>query len=99
MNKFIKSVLALGISSALSLSIAHAAKYEVIDKGGIDIVKFSYAQQENNQSQMAISGTDIYNFPVQFQYLDEDDFDSIISLAAVTHESVISLEDIEDESA
>ena len=71
MNKFIKSVLALGISSALSLSIAHAAKYEVIDKGGIDIVKFSYAQQENNQSQMAVSGTDIYNFPVQFQYLSE----------------------------
>ena len=99
MNKFIKSVLALGISSALSLSIAHAAKYEVIDKGGIDIVKFSYAQQENNQSQMAVSGTDIYNFPVQFQYLSEDDFDSIVSLAELTHESIISLEDIEDESA
>jgi hypothetical protein len=99
MNKFIKSVLALGISSALSLSIAHAAKYEVIDKGGIDIVKFSYAQQENNQSQMAISGTDIYNFPVQFQYLDEDDFDDIISLAKLANESIIALEDIEDESA
>lgn len=99
MNKFIKSVLALGISSALSLSIAHAAKYEVIDKGGIDIVKFSYAQQENNQSQMAISGTDIYNFPVQYQYLDEDDFDNIVQLADETHESVIALEDIEDENA
>ena len=99
MNKFIKSVLVLGISSALSLSIAHAAKYEVIDKGGIDIVKFSYAQQENNQSQMAISGTDIYNFPVQYQYLDEDDFDNIVQLAEGTHEGVIALEDIEDENA
>jgi len=99
MNKFVKSVLALGISSALSLSIAHAAKYEVIDKGGIDIVKFSYAQQENNQSQMAISGTDIYNFPVQFQYFDDDDFDDIVSLAEFTHENVIALEDIEDENA
>jgi uncharacterized membrane protein len=99
MNKFVKSVLAIGISSALSLSMAHAAKYEVIDKGGIDIVKFSYAQQENNQSQMVISGTDLYNFPVQFNYLDEDDFDDIVTLAEFTHENVIALEDIEDESA
>jgi hypothetical protein len=99
MNKFVKSVLALGISSALSLSMAHAAKYEVIDKGGIDIVKYSYAQQENNQSQMAISGTDIYNFPVQYQYFDNEDFDDIIKLAKLTHENVISLEDIEDENA
>ena len=98
MNIFVKSVLALGISSALSLSMAHAAKYEVIDKGGIDIVKYSYAQQENNQSQMAISGTDIYNFPVQYQYLDDDDFDGIIQLAELTHENVISLENIEDEN-
>ena len=99
MNKFVKSVLALGISSALSLSIAHAAKYEVIDKGGIDIVKYSYAQQENNQSQMAISGSDLYNFPVQFQYFDENDFDNIVRLAEIQHENVIALEDIEDENA
>jgi hypothetical protein len=99
MNKFVKSVLALGISSALSLSIAHAAKYEVIDKGGIDIVKYSYAQQENNQSQMAISGSDLYNFPVQFQYFDTSDFDNIIALANVQHENVHALENIEDETA
>lgn len=99
MNKFVKSVLALGITSALSLSSVHAAKYEVIDKGGIDIVKNSYAQQENNQSQMAISGSNIYNFPVQFQYFDEADFDSIVNLAKTRHESVHALSDIEDESA
>jgi hypothetical protein len=99
MNKFVKSVLALGITSALSLSVAHAAKYEVIDKGGIDIVKYSYAQQENNQSQMAISGTSLYNFPVQFQYLDADDFDDIIRLADLTHENVHDLNDIENEDA
>jgi len=99
MNKFVKSVLALGISSALSLSMAHAAKYEVIDKGGIDIVKYSYAQQENNQSQMAISGSDIYNFPVQYQYFDEDDFNDIVKLADFQHENVHALENIEDENA
>ncbi|TWX46351.1 DUF3466 family protein [Colwellia hornerae] len=98
MNKFVKSVLVLGISSALSLSMAQAAKYEVIDKGGIDIVKYSYAQQENNQSQMAISGSDIYNFPVQFQYFDTDDFDSIVRLASSQHENVDALSDIENEN-
>jgi len=98
MNKFVKSVLALGITSALSLSMAHAAKYEVIDKGGIDIVKFSYAQQENNQSQMAISGSEIYNFPVQFQYFEDSDFDNIINLAKFNHEDIFALSDIEDEA-
>jgi len=99
MNKFVKSVLALGITSALSLSAVHAATYEVIDKGDVSLVKYSYAQQENNQGQMAISGTGIYNLPVQFQYLDEDDYDDIVRLAELQHESVHELIDIEDESA
>jgi uncharacterized membrane protein len=99
MNKFVKSVLALGISSALSLSMAQAAKYEVIDKGGINLVKYSYAQQENNQGQMAISGSDIYNFPVQYQYLDDEDFDDIVTLADGNHENVHALNNIEDEVA
>jgi len=99
MNKFVKSVLALGITSALSLSIAHAAKYEVIDKGSIDIVKNSYSQQENNQSQMAISGTGLYNFPIQFQYFDEAAFDSVVNLANLTHENVFGINNIENEAA
>ncbi|NQZ23505.1 MAG: DUF3466 family protein [Colwellia sp.] len=99
MNKFVKSVLALGITSALSLTAVHAATYEVIDKGAVGLVKYSYAQQENNQGQMAISGTGIYNLPVQFQYLDEDDFDAIVRLAEIQHENVHELVDIEDESA
>jgi hypothetical protein len=99
MNKFVKSVLALGITSALSLSMAHAAKYEVIDKGSIEIVKNSYSQQENNQSQMAISGSGLYNFPVQFQYFDEADFDSVVNLANLTHENVFGINNIEDEAA
>jgi hypothetical protein len=99
MNKFVKSVLVLGISSTLSVSMTHAAKYEVIDKGGINIVKYSYAQQENNQSQMAISGSDLYNFPVQFQYFDEVDFDNIVRLADLQYENVYALNNIEDEIA
>jgi uncharacterized membrane protein len=101
MNKFVKTVLALGISSALSLSVAHAAKYEVIDKGGVNIVKYSYAQQENENGQMAISGTGVYNIPVLFgeEYLDKDDFDDIVRLADYQHENVHELVDIEDEAA
>lgn len=99
MNKFVKSILALGITSALGLSAVNAATYQVIDKGDVSSLKYTYSQQENNNGEAAISGTDIYNFPVQFQYLDEDDYDFIVLLADNSHESVHDLEDIEDETA
>jgi hypothetical protein len=99
MNKFFKSILALGITSALGLQTVNAATYQVIDKGAVSILKYTYSQQENNNGEAAISGTDIYNFPVQFQYLDEDDFDDIITLADRVHEDVFELNDIEDEAA
>lgn len=99
MNKFFKSILALGITSALGLSAVNAATYQVIDKGNVTSLKYTYSQQENNNGEAAISGTDIYNFPVQFQYLDEDDYDLIVNLAEQTHEGVHDLENIEDESA
>jgi hypothetical protein len=99
MNKFVKSILALGITSAVSVSAVQAAKYEVFDRGDVDFLKFSYAQQENNTNQMALSGTDLFNLPVQFQYLDEDDFDDIVRLADYQHENVHALNDIEDEDA
>ena len=69
MNKFVKSILALGITSALGLSAVNAATYQVIDKGDVSSLKYTYSQEENNNGEAAISGTDIYNFPVQFQYL------------------------------
>ena len=99
MNKFVKSILALGITSALGLSAVNAATYQVIDKGDVSSLKYTYSQQENNNGEAAISGTDIYNFPVQFQYLDEDDYDIIVALAEISHERVHDLEDIEDEAA
>jgi len=99
MNKFIKSVLTLSISSILAASTVNAATYQIIDKGAAEKLKYTYSQQENNVGQMAISGTDVYNFPVQFQYFDEEDFDDIVKLAAIQHESVHELDDIEDEAA
>jgi len=99
MNKFFKSILALGITSALGLSAVNAATYQVIDKGNVSSLKYTYSQQENNNGEAAISGTDIYNFPVQFQYLDEDDYDLIVILADGNHEGVHDLENIEDETA
>ncbi|GLX80419.1 hypothetical protein tinsulaeT_37590 [Thalassotalea insulae] len=99
MKNFVKSVLTISVSSALMLSAANAATYKIIDKGAAEKLKYTYSQQENNVGEMAISGTDVYNFPVQFQYLDEDDFDQIVSLAKVQNELVHELEDIEDEAA
>jgi hypothetical protein len=99
MNKFVKSILALGITSALGLSAVNAATYQVIDKGNVSSLKYTYSQQENNNGEAAISGTDIYNFPVQFQYLDEDDYDFIVLLAEKSHEGVHDLVNIEDEVA
>lgn len=99
MKKLAKSWVALGVSSALAISAAHAAKYEVIDTGELNSLKFTYGQKINNAGDVVLSATDYYNFPVQFQYLDEDDFDFIVRTAERDHERVFELEDIEDEDA
>lgn len=99
MKKILKSVLTLGISSALAASSVQAAKYQIIDKGAAEKLKYTYSQQENNVGEMAISGTDVYNFPVLFDYLDSDDLDSIVRLAFTQHQNIHELEDIEDEDA
>lgn len=99
MNKFVKSILALGITSALGISAVNAATYQVIDKGDVSALKYTYSQQENNNGEAAISGTDIYNFPVQFQYIGEGDYDLIVDLAERSHEIIDGLENIENEAA
>jgi len=99
MNKFVKSILALGVASAFGLSAVNAATYQVIDKGDVATLKYTYSQQENNAGDMVISGTKVYNFPVQFQYLDQDDFDAIERMAELQHENVHELEDLEDKDA
>jgi hypothetical protein len=99
MNKFVKSIIALGITSALGISAVNAATYQVIDKGDVAGLKYTYSQQENNNGEAAISGTDIYNFPVQYQYIGDGDFDLIVDLADSSHEIVDGLENIENEEA
>ncbi len=100
MNRFVKSMLALSITSAMTLPVVNAATYKVIDKG-VASVKYTYGQQTNNidgidNLDMVLSGTSVYNFPVQFDDLDEDDFTSIVAYAAVQSFSVHELEPIED---
>lgn len=99
MKKFAKRILALSVCSALVGGSVNAATYQVIDKGAVDTHKYSFAQQENNSGEMVISGTQAYSFSVQYQYLDEDDFDDIVALADANHEIVIDIENIEDEAA
>ena len=99
MNKMIKSLVALSVASACSFSIANAATYEIFDKGDVDSLKYTYSHTENDIGDAAISGAQVYNFPVQFQYLDEDDFDAIERLADIQNESVHELEDLEDKDA
>ena len=94
MNKFVKSILALGITSALGLASVNAATYKITDKGSVASLKYTYAQQENNVGEMAISGTSLYNFPVQFQYLVEKDYDAVVALARRNYIRVHELSDI-----
>ncbi len=90
MKQFVKNILAVGITTALSLSLVatvQAATYKIVDKGAVSELKNTYAQQQNNNGVVAISGTNLYNFPVQYldkdqnQYLDDDDFQEIKALA------------------
>ncbi|WP_448555311.1 DUF3466 family protein [Thalassotalea montiporae] len=99
MKSIVKSLVALSVASALSAAAVNAATYEVVDLGEVNSLKFSYGQQVNNLGESAVQGTDLYNIPVQFQYLDDDDYDVIVNNADRTHELVNNLEDIEDEAA
>ena len=99
MSKIVKSIIALSVSSALSIGLIHnvnAATYKIINTGEVSKLKYTYAQHQNSSSDMAVSGTSLYNFPVQFQYLDDDDFNEIRNYAFVSYRSVHALNDIED---
>lgn len=54
MNKFVKTILTISISSTLAMSTANAATYQIIDKGAAEKLKYTYSQQENNVGEMAI---------------------------------------------
>jgi hypothetical protein len=102
MSKIVKNIIALSVSSALSISFipnVNAATYQIKDTGENSKLKFTYAQRQNASGDIAISGTKLYDFPVQFQYLDEDDFTEIRNYALSRYESVYALNDIEDVNA
>jgi len=102
MNKLVKNIIALSISSALSLGFitsVNASTYQIVDKGEASKLKYTYAQHQNINGDMAISGTNTYDFPVQFQYLDDDDFTAIQTFAFNYYQGVHSLDDIEDADA
>lgn len=102
MKKIFKSLVATAVTSAMALSVAQAATYQVVDKGEVSSLKYTYAQKQNSLGESVLSGTKVYDFPVQFQYLDEDDFDNVIALAKDPrqgHLVVSELEDIEDEAS
>ena len=97
MNSFLKSMLALSILSAIEVSTANAATaYKIVDKGAVGELENTFTQQKNNNGESVITGTDLYNFPVQYQYLDFDDFDDIYNLAENNNEVVNGLEDLDD---
>ena len=95
MNRFIKSMLALSMTSAMTIPLVNAATYEVIDIGDAS-VKHTYAQHTNNNGDSVLSGTNSFNFPVQFDQLDEDDFTTIEAYANATSSKFPELGPIEN---
>lgn len=99
MKSFAKNILSLGIITALSLgtiAYSHAATYEVVDKGSAGNLEYTYGRGQNNQGVMALLGAKTYNFPVQFDYLSDTDFNNIVLLALRSHDYYYGLEPIED---
>lgn len=102
MSKIVKNIIALSVSSALSVGFiqnVNAATYQIIDTGEPSELKYTYAQSQNLSGDIALSGTSLYNFPVQYQYLDEDDFEEIEDYAEFSFENVFALDDLEDFNA
>jgi hypothetical protein len=98
MKKIVNNILNLGISGVISLSVlnyGYAAKYEVIEVDR-NSIGYTFGGNLNQQTQIAVSGSNAYNFPVQFDYLDDDDFNAIVNFAFTSKDLVFGLEEIED---
>ncbi|WP_019026199.1 DUF3466 family protein [Colwellia piezophila] len=98
MKSFAKNILALGVTSALSLSAinySHAATYEVIEVDK-EAIGYTYGGKLNINGLIAVSGANSFNFPVQFDYLNDNDFNQIQYNAQVGHDYYFGLEPIED---
>jgi len=91
MIKPIKNSVALSIATALSFSIAPfamSASYKVVDLHQSASHKYTYTQQRNENGTSVIAGIYGFNFPVQFEYLTDADFEGIKGLAARNHEDI-----------
>lgn len=102
MKTLIKSVLTLSITSALLVQSAYAEdetpSYSIVDLGLVDTVKNTYGIEQNDLGKALLSGQTTYNFPVQFDYLDDDDYDNIVSYAERNYEAVFDLFKIDSEA-
>ena len=99
MNKFLRSVLVLSISSVIASLPVYAATYQVIDTGINSSDKYTTAQKQNADGVMTILGSQGYNFPVQFDLLTENDFTAIEQMALLGYKSNTLLGNIEDSTA
>lgn len=99
MNKFLKSVIALGVASSILSFTSQGATYQVVDTTSITSHKYTKSKALNAEGSMAIAASSRYNFPVQFDLLTENDFQAIENLAALTNETNTLLNDIEDSAA
>ncbi|QBY02868.1 DUF3466 family protein [Thalassotalea sp. HSM 43] len=99
MKTLIKSVLALSVATAMATSHAEeAVSYNITELTSVDNVVNSYGVQQTNIGKALVAGQTSYNFPVDFQYLDEDDYDDIVSYAKRNDEAVYDLFEIDDEA-
>lgn len=96
MNNFFKSIIAVSVTASLTISTSNAATYKIIDEGAMSSLEQSYSQKSNSHGERAQSGGELYNFPVQFQYLDDEDFDRIRLLSETRNFSEPELVPIED---
>ena len=98
MSKFVKSVVALTVSSALACSFAQAARYNLVEIGEVSSHEFSFGQHINTRGS-SFSATQGFNLPIQFDQLTDANFNAIESLARNTNAAVFDLTDIEDSAA
>ncbi|QDP01382.1 DUF3466 family protein [Thalassotalea sp. PS06] len=96
MNTLCKSLITLGVTSALMSHQAQAATYEVIDLGLVDTVKNTFGLKQNNNGEAVIFGNGSYNFPIQYQNLTDEDFEEIQDLSEERAEDLRDFTEITD---
>ncbi|TLU66231.1 DUF3466 family protein [Thalassotalea litorea] len=97
MKTLCKSLITLAVTSAFFAQQAQAATYEVDDLGLVDTVKNTFGIKQNNLGEAVVYGNSSYNFPVQYDLLDEDDFESIRKLAENQNERYLYAYEITDQ--